>query len=172
MRKVYLDTNIISACIKHDIQDGQEMQAVIRIISFWKQGYIECYTSEDVKKELEKIPEKYKKQIDEAQTIWMLLEKSQNFVEKVSRAGWGAVMWGEAPWGGGVVDVDPVFQKIRSIFPGEADQRHIFLAIRNKIEYFVTYDKKTILNQAKEHEREIQELGIKILSPLEFENLT
>lgn len=38
------------------------------------------------------------------------------------------------------------------------------------IKYFVTCDEKTILKKAKQHQEELEELQIKILSPLEFEN--
>ncbi len=171
MRKAYLDTNVVSSYIRKDIQNKWEMQAVERIISFWEQGYLECYTSDDVKKELEKIPKKYIDQIDKSAIIWTLLDKAQDFAEKTSRTGWGNVLWGEATWGGGVEDVNPVFAKLSSIFPDSADQRHIFLAIQNKIPFFVTSDKKTILNKVKGHESELQQLGITILSPLEFDNL-
>jgi hypothetical protein len=36
--------------------------------------------------------------------------------------------------------------KLRGILPDETDARHLFQAISNGVEYFVTHDKATILN--------------------------
>lgn len=167
--KCYLDTSIISAHIRKDIPDTWELQAVTRIISFWEQGKINCYTSEDVKEELDNIPLEYAEQRRRAKIIWQFLEKSTNFIEAESLNTWGHINWGET---GGKENfwIDPLYKKITSIFPGRKDQRHIFLTIKNNIPYFVTYDKKTILKKAQAHEKTIEEWGLKILTPKQFDN--
>lgn len=166
--KCYLDTNIISFIVRDDIPRGQK-EALIRIYSFYEQGFIDCYTSETVKKELEEIPKKYKDQLDKASNIWMLFDKAKMFPTKKSVSGWGVAMWGEMPWGGGVERDDPIFKILSSIFDN-IDAEHIFLCIKNNIPNFITYDKRSILSRASKHKKVLDEFGIKVLSPKEFED--
>jgi len=166
--RCYLDTNIISFIVKDDVPKEQR-EALIRIYSFYEQGFIDFYTSETVKKELEKIPKEHKDQLAKASTIWMLFDKAKMFPTRRSVAGWGVAMWGEARWGDGVERDDPIFKALNSIFDN-VDAEHIFLCIKNSIPYFVTYDKRTILNRASKNKKLLDEYGIRILSPKEFED--
>lgn len=52
--------------------------------------------------------------------------------------------------------------KLRAILPDENDARHLFQAISNDVEYFVTYDKATILRHTAAIE---QEFSIRVRSP-------
>jgi hypothetical protein len=60
-----------------------------------------------------------------------------------------------------------ILGKLRAILPDENDARHLFHAISNGVEYFVTYDKATILKHAGAVEREFP---IRVLSPSQLVN--
>ncbi len=169
MISCYLDTSFLSAFVRKNIHDRYQLQTIIRIHSFWKQGYIKCFVSEAVKRELENIPQKYKEQNEALVNLYMLMDKAEMFPTKIAYARWGEVLWGEGQWGAGVEKPDPVFQVLANIFSND-DAEHIFLCIKNGIPYFLTYDLHSILNRANQHSKELNKIGIKILSPKDFEN--
>ncbi|HEV2339638.1 MAG TPA: hypothetical protein VGT05_02595 [Patescibacteria group bacterium] len=166
----YLDTSFLSALIRRNIHDPLELQAIIRIHSFWEQGFIQCYVSEAVKKELEKIPAKYKTQNDKLAVLYMLLEKAEMFpTHQMFTSMFGGAPFGTVPFGGATIANDPIFQQLSAIFDRE-DAEHIFLCIKNGIPYFLTYDVRTILNRARQNKALLKGFGIEILSPREFED--
>ncbi len=82
---------------------------------------------------------------------------------------WGEGLWGEGVWGGGTTSTDPIYIKISKIFDID-DAEHIYQAYKNNCEYFLTLDKKTILNRAKEYKKELDliPLNMKFADPVEL----
>jgi len=66
----------------------------------------------------------------------------------------------------GGVREDPLFTKLKQIFDKD-DAELIFQAEKNNLDYFLTLDKRTILNRLREKEDQLKEIGlkVKIVSP-------
>lgn len=84
-------------------------------------------------------------------------------------ATWGSVMWGESVWGGGSNSEDPNYTKIKKIFDAD-DADHIYQAHKNNCDYFLTLDRKTILNRAKKYEKDLLliPINMKFVSPVDL----
>ncbi len=68
--------------------------------------------------------------------------------------------------GGSITEFNPVYMKLTSIFDDD-DAEHILHALMAKCDYFVTFDKKTILNRAAKYHNEVQKLfdTLRLASP-------
>lgn len=78
-------------------------------------------------------------------------------------------MFGEATFGGSAIREDPLFTNLKQIFDKD-DAEHIFQAIRHNLDYFLTLDRKTILNRVGEREGQLEKLNLEIrfVSPKEL----
>lgn len=81
----------------------------------------------------------------------------------------GEAMFGEAMWGGGVTREKPLFKLLKDIFD-EDDAIHIFQAISNQCDYFLTFDNKTILSRVPKNMERIKLMAPKtqIVKPSEL----
>jgi hypothetical protein len=86
----------------------------------------------------------------------------------MSYGGWGSGSWGAVPFGGGSTQ-DPKLTKLRSIFK-QVDASHIYEASESGCNYFLTTDRKTILNKYKSRKTEIDAFvgGLRIVDPVEL----
>jgi len=160
--KVYLDTNLIFDPIKIDDIELGEAEA-LKILS--ESQRVKLYVSEKVKKEIEKHKNPIKKNY--LLFLYNLIQKvpEENIIKDVPSL-FDAVMFDEAVFDGNVKKEDPLFIKLKQIFDKE-DAELIFQAEKNDLDYFLTLDKKTILNRLREKEDQLKEIGlkVKIVSP-------
>lgn len=153
--KVYLDTNIILRV--RDARIKEEDADALRILS---ENPRILYTSKKTKREIERFEDlKGKAQL---LIIYNLIQKipEQNIIESIP-ALYNAVMYNEATYGGFARREDPLFTGLKKIFDGD-DAEHIFQAEKHKLDYFLTLDKKTILNRVREKQNQLKALGLKI----------
>jgi len=153
---VYLDTCIISGLAKEDLPK-EEYRALNSVLSLRKSGAIQLVTSFVVKAELEKIPEEFR---IKHEVIYNLL--SDVPVKRFrSITGLGPV--GVPGFGFGRLNRD--YLKLRQLLRDAEDAKHVYQAIRNGIQVFLTIDLRTILrNRAVVEESFL----IKLRSPSEF----
>jgi len=69
----------------------------------------------------------------------------------------GASAIGEDSLGGAWTEIDPLYKELNAIFDDD-DAEHIFQAVRARCDYFITFDKKTILNRASKSQNEVQKI--------------
>ncbi len=127
MKRIYLDTVLISALVKNDIP-LLEINALKAIQELHQRGLIKCYVSEKVRQELADIPEEYQKLHLE---IFNLFEMAETFKNK-------RVM---DIIGGGMIPFpreEPLLLRLKQIFKAD-DAEHIFQAFQNKC-FFLTVD--------------------------------
>ena len=151
--KIYFDTNIISSLIKNDLLED-EINAINEILNVWDSGKIEIATSKITKDELEKIPHESK---NLHITIYKLIKKVPLMPE--ARTDSGLTLMGV---GGGTRE-DSLYTQIKKILE-QYDARHMFQAIKNNVDIFLTADKKVINKSA-----EINKLAkIEIVKPTQL----
>ena len=156
--KAYLDTCIVSGLAKSDLS-STELEAFNKILDLHDAGSVELFTSAEVADELSAIPEKHRESHLEVFERFLDLPR----IEKI----------------GGVTRLGPMglptsnpLRKMRNRLKeaglDETDAMHVFIATTNRVEYFVTTDKKTILRYADQ----IKEAsGIKAVLPSDFQKL-
>ena len=152
--KVYLDTCVISALVKEDIHD-QEFDALKNILVLHGENKISLVTSEIAREELDKIPDEYK---SKHLIIYNLLRNIPvlNYISiKVIRIGFP-------------LKQNEEFKELISILKDENDAKHIYQCFRNKVNFFVTVDVKTILKK-KDNISEVCNVGVYL--PSEFYNI-
>jgi len=151
----YLDTNLVSGIRKQDL--GAEQQALRRILGAHKQGTLALVTSHVTHEEIQALPPGSVREAHE--DIYALLTDVPVVDEgllmpRVVRAGSGPF--------GPVIVTDSDLASLRAILPDENDARHLFQAMRNGVDYFVTADKRTILSRATAIE---QQFAIRVRLP-------
>lgn len=151
----YLDTCIVSGLAKEDLSD-EELDALLRILEEHKGNKVHLVTSDLTKRELEKIPARYRRKHS---VIYSLL--SDVPIVPAFRRGRGLSFGGI----GGGVRVHPILARLNTELPDEADAQHIYQAARNKVSYFLTTDCRTVLSRKVK----IEDIcGVKAVSPTEF----
>lgn len=142
----YLDSNLIIGLRKGDL--GPEQASLIRLLEANKRETLKVVTSAETRKEIEK-----RTPVDEVEAIiYSLLvdvpavEGEELFLPVITNRG-GSRLIGPVTV---VKDEDLAF--LRETLPDAPDANHVFQAISNDVDYFVTCDKKTILAHAAEIE--------------------
>ena len=74
---------------------------------------------------------------------------------------YGQVMFNEAAFNGSVDRENPLFTQLKTIFDLD-DAEHIFQAHKRNMDYFLTLDKKTIINRAVLNKDKLQQTGISL----------
>jgi predicted nucleic acid-binding protein len=162
----YLDSNIFFRLYddkaSKDVLDALEKLA--------DNDAIELVTSKETMAELQREERQIKRVT--FKLLYRLIKKAKEhsltYQEEVGA--WGTMQWGD-PWGGGIVTcTKPLFTELRRIFPDEPDAKHIAQAIMENCNYFVTLDKKTIINKAVPHSKLLLAIGngIQFLTPQEL----
>lgn len=164
--KIYLDTNILSRVT--DLKLSVEQARAYRLLAEnQKLGTVSLVTSLEAKQELERTPNAVRNEI--------LLFLCALFSEVPYRIGevsgrYGAAPYGRTTYGGGWVD--PTLRSLRGIFEPE-DAQHIFLAAKDRCDYFLTLDEHTILSRVRANPPKIASLcgGMRFVSPEEMSEL-
>jgi len=163
---VYLDTNIISRISDFRIK-ANEQQSLQQISELSSQEKLKIFTSIKAKEEIEKtVDEKKKGTILFFYNLILNIPSSNYMVHKGS--------FGDDMFFGDIVlsgwsEEDQILKKLKKFFDID-DAEHIFQAEKSHIDYFLTLDKKTILNRIKNKPKQFQDIGlnIKIVSPIEL----
>jgi len=135
----YLDTNFISALARD--QHELDTQAMERLLGLRDSGAIDLYTSPRVREEIAKIPACYRAPHEE------LLRQFEALPESGEELVIG--MLGTARALRPVPDIeDAELVALRSMLRGDYDPRHLFQAITNGVDYFVTADVGSIVKHA------------------------
>jgi hypothetical protein len=84
----------------------------------------------------------------------------------------GAAPLGAATLGGGYNREDPMMVELQAIFDAN-DSEHIFQAIRSDCSYFLTLDRRTIIDKAKNNSEVVQRLcpDLDFVDPEELQTL-
>lgn len=156
--KAYLDTNLVSGLGKADM-NPDEYEALHRVIELMHEGRVALVTSAVTKEEIDRVPLEHQAP---HQAIYALLAKvpvvdEQKLVPRIIQA-----MRGRSQIVGPLVVEEEDMGTLNGILPDHNDARHVFQALRNSSEYFVTLDRKTILTRAKEIEAAFP---IRVVSP-------
>jgi len=156
LAKIYLDSNLISDPSKIENIKENETKALEILADLKLKGEIEFYTSEKTKREIEKHKNVKKKGI-----LKFYYSFIQNIPEKniIKSAIFNEIVFNEATFNGR--GEDQLFTELKQIFDQD-DAEHIFQAEKNNLDYFLTLDKKTILNRIKQNTNRFKKLNLKI----------
>ncbi len=163
--KIYFDTNIISRT--KDFRIKKKDARALGVIS--NMNNIELFTSKKTKREIEECEDESQKGM--MIFVYNLIKKipEEKLLKEISSSV-GVASIGVCSIGGGFcVSEDNLFKKIKEIFD-ENDAEHIFQAIKNDLDYFITLDKKSILNRISGNKNELEKISndMKFLSPSDF----
>jgi len=141
--KVYLDTCVLSRLL--DMNMSNENLDALDRISCCKD--IRPVTSQKTLEEFQATTDP--KRMKTLKILYTFIEKVQH--NKVSHEGpatFGSVLWGTAPFGGGMTIENKEFKILNEIFEKD-DAIQIYQALSNGCDYFLTLDEKTILRRVK-----------------------
>jgi hypothetical protein len=127
--EAYLDTCLVSGMARADLRPA-EQEALLQLLQAHKSRLIALVTSHITREELEKAPAEVRARDD---VIYALLE---NVPAKRESGG----------------EKGPVLSQLKAILPDADDARHVFQALTNGVDYFVTDDSKTIISRRAEIE--------------------
>jgi len=163
--KVYIDSNLIFCPNKICNLDAKEAKAFEKILDNYMK-YITLVTSEKTKEELEKISNVQGRCY--TKFIYYLLSKVPKANLEIIRCSFGNISFGESVFGGSIREEDELYKELKKIFKNNDDAEHIFHAEKNKLDYFLTLDKRTILNKRNDEKFKHLNLRIRLVSPSEL----
>jgi hypothetical protein len=150
----YLDTCIISALVKNDV-DAVEQRALDDLIARYDRGEATFICSEVVDSELAKIPENYKGPHLKMLALFRSVPRALvGGVTRMSLMGTPTANPRHQKW-----------QRLIGILPDEEDAWHVFVASENGIKYLVTVDQRTMLSRA---DTVLRASGVQLVRPSEF----
>jgi len=161
--KVYIDTCIISGLINEGDLKENDFKALLDIVEL---NHIDFVASDVMRSEFEKHSDKEKR------GSLLILHKMFNrcILYKTGHArGMGA--YSRSPYSRPTYHDDPLFISIKKIFTQkDKDPEHIFQAIKNNCDYFLTVDRKSILNKAVRYQQELSQIcpNLKFTSPVDL----
>jgi hypothetical protein len=162
--QAYLDTNLPSAIVNEDLPSVLFSLGIM--FAHYRMGDTELVTSETMKSELEKIdPQNRAPYLSIYQSLVQVpyAAPSRRGQTHFVHGGLGGMVQG------GIVD-EPDFARLRQILGLGAkhlpDAEHIFEPINAKIPYFITADRRSILNHQATVEAAFP--AIKLRDPVEF----
>jgi len=120
---VYLDTCIISGLAKEDLTQN-ELNSLLQLLKMSKSGDITLVTSLYTFQEIKKIPKKYR---NRHEIIYNLISDLPQIDSKVTNSGIIRLGVGKS------IQVDPIFNELKTILPGEKDALHIYQAIKKQL---------------------------------------
>jgi hypothetical protein len=149
MPKAYLDNCLVSGLANRDLKTD-EQQALRRLLQLQKEGRVALVTSHITRLEIERMPGPARGLHED---VYALLADvpaaTENFGHHMLLLGVGG---GDAP----------EYAQLKKLLPDEDDARHLFQAIKNEVDYFVTADVRTIVSRAQAVELEFD---IKVRTP-------
>lgn len=154
---IYLDTNILSRI--PDLKVTEETASALAKLA--GMGMIRFVTSHKTKQEILKTPNPHRNSL--LQFLHAIVQK----VETVPVYYSGAI--GGAPINATPINgnwTEPSYANLKRLFDND-DAEHIVQALKAGCDYFMTLDKKTILNRAKRHALDVESICGKmaLLSP-------
>ena len=130
---VYFDNCLVGAVVKGD--HPAQMPALFTLLHQHERGGISAVASTEVLGEIMALPEQYRgPHVD----VW-------NQLQRLPAA---PFTWIDESSTSTSAHSDPDYVTLTGILPDDMDRRHIFHAIKNRIQYFVTVDQHSILNRA------------------------
>lgn len=153
--RAYIDTNIISR-----IRDGRCSAGELEAIAGITEHKELLFTSNKTQRELQQYQNP--SGMVQLRAIYNLFINipEQNLV-KLFPAVFDGVSFNEAIFGGSAPREDPLFSGLKEVFDVD-DAEHIFQAVKNGMDFFVTLDKSTILDRANEMKDKLTEMGVKL----------
>ncbi len=139
--RVYLDNSIISGMANLDI-NKRNLNALEVILEMHHQGKIKLFTSTVTKKEIEKIPKKYR--IHHSIIYFLLLQVPIAQSETTTSLSVTALP--------GTGEEDPFYTFLKNVLTDPLDIEHVFQVYKNRMHYYVTVDCDTILKHRSEIE--------------------
>jgi hypothetical protein len=150
----YLDTCIVSGLAKGDLSLAEEA-ALLRILQARKAGSVELFTSEVTREEISKIPAEHR-------TIHFVIYGLLADVP-LAKTHYRIPPFRPAPM---FRRQDPLLASLEHLLPDAADALHVFQAAKAGLPYFVTVDRRTLLN----HAAAVREVcNVQLVTPVEFE---
>jgi len=136
--KVYIDNCVFSKLLRDTIDDKEQLKALEKIYDC---DYINLVVSEEIFKEFIKTKE---------DNIRIALKLIYKLIKKIDTADIIRFKGGFSvpfsfPISFGTVVEDEIFSKLKKIFKN-GDEVHIYNAIKSDCKYFLTLDRKTILD--------------------------
>jgi predicted nucleic acid-binding protein len=163
-QRVYLDTCILG--LPFDTETPQGVAEAIGDLCDFE--HLEFLTSKKTLRELMKHRDPDKRNL--LKLIYRLMSKlpQANLLEFVP-ATFGSMMFGEATFGGGAANTDPLFSALTRLFEKD-DAEHIFQAIKGECQFFLTLDWKTILKRSRRHRSHLNGIcpGLRFVAPQEL----
>ena len=158
--KVYLDTCFISRLT--DLNLSEDEALAYQLLA--ENQEMRLVTSSKTKQEFEKASNVVRNRA--LMFLYALFSKIPHRIGEVSGC-WGSAPWGRTMWGRGWVD--PMLKGLREIFEPD-DAQHIFLAVKDECDYFLTLDRKSILSRVQANQPKIVSLcgDMKFTSPVEM----
>ena len=153
--KAYLDTCIVSGLAKSDLS-STEQEALNEILDFHDAGSVELCVSAEVEDELSEIP-------NEDREPHLQVFRRFRDLPRIKKIG-GITRLGLL----GLPTSNPrrrMLNRLKEAGLDKTDAMHVFIATTNKVEYFVTTDKRTILRYA---DKVKEASGIQATLPSEF----
>lgn len=129
--KAYLDNNVVSSIVKDDILSQSE--ALSRLLEANDQGKVQLVTSEITLDEIKQVPLKYRPP----------LERTFRLLEKVPIVRWEELLFITNDGSGNnwpVIRNEPLYDSLLSLGLEISDAKHLFVAIKQSCEVFVTCD--------------------------------
>jgi len=161
--RIYVD-NCVIGLIVDTAPEADELAAFVNITA---RSDLELVVSGKTSEELRRAQDRLKGQ--KLQILANLLKRVHS-VQEISAA-YGASAYGELPYAGEWTD--PLLVGLRTIFePDDAD--HVFQAARSGCRYFLTVDRRTILDRAAKHKADLTALcpDLDFVSPVTLEGLS
>lgn len=134
---IYFDNCLVGAVVKND--HPTEMPALSALLREHQSGTLCLVASTEVLGEIERLPEQHQATHLE---VWSQLRRLP--ASRVTRID-------ESATPPSVVR-DPDYVKLAAILPDETDRRHVFHAVKSRVQYFATVDQQTILSRANQLE--------------------
>jgi len=163
-QRVYIDTCILRLVFDEPIP--REVAGAVGALCDFDD--LEFVTSRKTLQELLNHPDQVKRSL--LKLIYRVMSKlpEANLVDFVP-AFYGAVMFGEATYGGGAHRPDPIFTKLREVFKKD-DAEHIFQAAKGQCRFFLTVDSRTILKKARRCTEQLQKIcpELQFVTPTEL----
>jgi hypothetical protein len=155
--RAYLDTNILSRIT--DLRISQKtINAYGKLSEF---EFIDFVTSDKTKREFGETRNSNKASI--LSFLYKIIDKiPPTNITHFGGGGYASSAFGGTAYGGGVSVEDPLFKNLKNVFDQD-DAEHIFHAIKASCNYFLTLDKKTILNRAKLQTKQLKTSCLKIV---------
>ena len=134
---VYLDTCVVSGIASNDLSD-KEQNALSELLRLYKEQSLRLVTSATTHDEISKIPPEHRAKHEDMYNLLSDVQVAP--VGGLSRLG---------PHGLAVTNPDWSLWGDLTNLLSEKDAKHVYHAIKNRIEYFVTTDHRTILHHKK-----------------------